>query len=205
MADNKLEETHFIGDVKVPNDRRKLEKMVKEVNGNIVVQEGGVFIPAAFLILGIALLGTAYQNFQIGKMMTMAILTALAILLLFILLRIMLRRKTPMMVLTPEGLQTTVFKTVVPWRGIEDFLINSSKSNSMNIAIGMEFVIADRFLPEENEKCRPGSYYDKQKKKLMISGVNFRLDTNRDTIIQEINTYRNAALARHKLEMNKFR
>jgi len=86
-----------------------------------------------------------------------------------------------------------------------DVTLNLRNVTVMNIAIGMEFVIADRFLPEENEKCRPGSYYDKQKKKLMISGVNFRLDTNRDTIIQEINTYRNAALARHKLEMNKFR
>lgn len=205
MADKKLEETHLIRDVKLPNDLKKLQAIANEVNGDIVIWEGGFFIPAAFFVLGVALLGTAYQNFQIGKMMSMTILCALAFLLFFILLRTMLRRRTPFMVLTPEGLDTSVFKTVVPWRGIEDFQINSSKSNSMNIAVGMEFVISDKFLPEENIKSRGGSYYDKEKKKLLISGFNFRLNTNRDTIIHQINTYRNAALARHKLEMKKYK
>lgn len=205
MADNKLEQTHLISDVKLPNNEKSLKAIAGEATGNIVVWEGGVFIPLAFLVLGIALIGTAYQNFEVGKMMSMAILGALALLLLFILVRTMLRRRIPFMVLTPEGLETTVFKTPVPWRGIKDFQINSSKSNSMNIAVGMEFVIDDKFLPEENQKCRGGSYYDKDKKKLMISGFNFRLDTNRDSLINEINTYRNAALARHKLEMKKYK
>ncbi|WP_297322114.1 hypothetical protein [uncultured Bartonella sp.] len=203
MVDNKLEETHLISDVKLPNNEKSLKAIAGEATGNIVVWEGGVFIPLAFLVLGLALIGTAYQNFEVGKMMSMAILGALALLLLFILVRTMLRRRIPFMVLTPEGLETTVFKTPVAWRGIKDFQINSSKSNSMNIAVGMEFVIDDKFLPEENQKCRGGSYYDKDKKKLMISGFNFRLDTNRDSLINEINTYRNAALARHKLEMKK--
>lgn len=205
MADSKLEETHLITDVKLPNNEKSLKAIADEATGNIVVWEGGVFIPLAFLVLGIALLGTAYQNFQIGKMMSMAILGALALLLFFILFRTMIRRRIPFMVLTPEGLETTVFKTPVPWRAIKDFQINSSKSNSMNIAVGMEFVIDDKFLPEENQKSRGGSYYDKDKKKLMISGFNFRLDTNRDSLIHELDTYRNAALARHKLEMKKYK
>ncbi|MHC5306299.1 hypothetical protein [Bartonella sp. LJL80] len=205
MVDRKLEETHLISDVKLPNDRRTLEAMAEGANGTFTVWEGGFFIPAAFFVLGVALLGTAYQNLMIGKMMTVAILCALALLLFFILFRTLIRRRVPFMTLTPEGLETTVFKTPVPWRGIEDFQINSSKSNSMNIAVGMEFVIADRYLPEENEKCRGGSYYDKQKKKLMISGFNFRLDTNRDSLIRQINAYRNAALARHRLEMKKYK
>lgn len=205
MADSKLDETHLIKDVKLPNNEKSLKAIAGQVTGNIIVWEGGIFIPLAFFVLGIALLGTAYQNFEVGKMMSMAILTALALLLFIILFRTMLRRRIPFMVLTPEGLETTVFKTPVPWRGISDFQINSSKSNSMNIAVGMEFVIDDKFLPEENQKCRGGSYYDKEKKKLMISGFNFRLDTNRDSLINELDTYRNAALARHKLEMNKYK
>lgn len=205
MADSKLEETHLISDIKLPNDEKSLKAIIDEVNGNITVWEGGFFVPLAFLVLGIALIGTAYQNVLIGKMMTAAILIALALLLFFILLRTMLRRHLPYMTLTPEGLETSVFKTPVPWRGIEDFQINSSKSNSMNVAVGMEFVIADKFLPEENKTCRGGSYYDKKTKKLMISGFNFRLDTNRDKLIGQINAYRNAALARHKLEMKKYK
>ncbi|WP_295895304.1 hypothetical protein [uncultured Bartonella sp.] len=205
MADSKLEETHLISDVKLPNDEKSLKAIIDEVKGNITVWEGGVFIPLAFLVLGIALIGTAYQNFQVGKMMSMVILGALALLLLFILIRTMVRRRIPYMVLTPEGLETTVFKTPVPWRGIEDYQINSSKSNSMNIAVGMEFLIDEKLLPEENKTCRGGSYYDNKTKKLMISGFNFRLDTNRDKLIGQINAYRNAALARHKLEMKKYK
>ena len=205
LADKKLEETHLISDVKLPNDEKSLKSIINKANSRITVWEGGVFIPLAFLVLGIALTGTAYQNFQIGKMMTMVILGALALLLFVILIRTMIRRRIPYMVLAPEGLETTVFKTPVPWRGITDFQINSSKSNSMNIAVGMEFVIDDKFLPEENTKCRGGSYYDKAKKKLMISGFNFRLETNRDKLINELDTYRNAALARHKLEMKKYK
>ena len=74
LADKKLEETHLISDVKLPNDEKSLKAIINEANGRITVWEGGVFIPLAFLVLGIALIGTAYQNFQIGKMMTTVIL-----------------------------------------------------------------------------------------------------------------------------------
>lgn len=203
--DKVLEETHYIQAVKLPNDRKKLEAIAEAGKGEVTVKEGGFIIPLAYVFFAVGIFILAGREFMVGRAMTGGIMTLLALFLVFLVFRWVLRRQTPFFTLTPEGLVCSVFKTPVPWRGIEDFQINSSKSNSMNLAVGMEFLIIDRFLPELADDPRTGSYYDEEKKCLMIAGTNFRLDMNRDQLIADINRYRNAALAQHKLQMDQYK
>lgn len=190
---------HALKTVRLPQSKEALEAIVRSASQTISVPEGGFVIPAAFGILALALFASAVQDFLIGKVVSAVIFIILAACLAFLLIKTILRRKIPFMIIRPEGLETTVFKTYVPWQGITDFQINSAKSNAMNVAVGMEFVIDEKFLPQRNEKSRGGSYYDNKTKKLMISGYNFKLDLNRDKITHYIETYRTAALARLKL------
>jgi len=201
MADRTLDETHLISAVRLPTNRKALENLANAAESSFIVLEGGIIIPAAFAVLAVVLAGTAVQEFLVGKVISTIVLGILAFFLAVIFVRTLLRRRIPLMTLTPEGIITTVFTTPVSWLGVDDFQINSSKSNAMNVAIGMEFLINKKYLPNVNEKCRGGSYYDEKTKKLMISGFNFRLDTNRDKLIAMIDTYRKAALARRELAL----
>lgn len=193
-----------LSDLKVPNDKRKLQDMVKKANQTVTVNEGGVMIPAAFLMFGIAIISLAIQEFLIGKVLSVIFLVGFAIVLFTLFTRALLRRRTPFFVLTPKGLETSVFQTPLPWRGITDFQINATKSNAFNITVVMEFDIDEKYLPALNEKCRPASYYDEKRKMLKISGLNFRLDMGRDKLNDLINDYRLVALAEQKLTMRKF-
>ncbi|EJF91142.1 hypothetical protein [Bartonella tamiae] len=204
MPNNKRNFSHQLSDVKLPHDKKKLKDLAKKTKQDVPVWEGGFFIPMAFLILSLALFSTAYPYSVNGIFLTSMILYIFAAFLLFIFCRTILRRRTPYFILTPYGLVTSVFKTPINWNGIQDFQINSSKTNAMNIAVGMEFLIDPKFLPEQNIKRRWGSYYDTRTEKLYISGFNFHHDMNRDKLIEMILLYRNAALARQKLEQRSF-
>lgn len=203
--DKVLEKTHYIQAVKLPNDHKKLEEIAGAAQGDITVWEGGFIIPLTYAFLGVGIIILSVQELMTGRAMTATIMTLIALFLFFLVLRWILRRQIPFFTLTREGLVCSVFKTVVPWRGIEDFQINAAKSNALNLLVGMEFQIIDRFLPELTDQPRTGSYYDEEKKRLMIAGNNFRLDTNRDQLIADINRYRNAALAQHKLQMKQYK
>lgn len=203
MAKEDLPST-AITSVRLPNDRKTLETIASGTQDNITIWEGGIWIPLLIIFLAVGILGEAYSSFHVGRVMTAFILLLISCGLIYLSFRIVTRRKIPFFTLTPEGLETSVFVTAVPWRAITDFQINAAKTNVYNIAVGMEFTIDDHFLPQQNAKSRSGSYYDEKTKKLMISGFNFRLDTNRDKLIEEISTYRKAAMARHKLQMKDY-
>lgn len=204
LMSDKFIPSNKLSDLKVPNDKRKLQDIVKKANQTVTVNEGGFMIPAAFLMFGIAILSLALQEFYSGKILSVMFLVGFSIVLLTLFTRALLRRRTPFFILTPQGLETSVFQTPLPWRGIKDFQINATKSNAYNITVVMEFEIDEKYLPALNPKCRPASYYDEKRKTLKVSGLNFRLDMGRDKLNDLINDYRLAALAEQKLAMRKF-
>lgn len=203
MSD-RFKPSNKLTDLKVPNDKRKLQDIVKKASSDVTIWEGGFMIPATFLMFGIAIFSLAIQEFFMGKLLSVIFLIAFSIVLFTLFIRAILRRRTPFFILTPQGLETSVFQTPLPWRAIKDFQINATKSNAYNITVVMEFELDDKFLPALNEKCRPSSYYDEKRKMLKVSGLNFRLDMGRDKLNDLINDYRLAALAEQKLAMRKF-
>lgn len=195
---NTFKSSHKLTNLKVPKDKRKRQDIIKKAQKTIPILEGGIIIPAVFLIFGGAIFFLGLEQFFLGKKLSVVFLFGFAIVLFTLFIRALLRRSTPFFILTPQGLVTSVFKTVLPWHAITDFQINATKSNAYNITIMIEFEINDKFLPLLHEKCRPASYYDAKSKMLKIAGLNFRRNMNRDKLIDLINDYRLADIAQQK-------
>lgn len=193
------DQDHKLANVKLPRDKAQLKQMVDAAQSTITIHEGGLFIPLALSMMSVLVFIIAYSSFVTNQMLAGYVFTgftAFAILLIVLTLR---RYKKPYFIITPKGLETSVFQSPISWLAIQDFKIISAKSNSMNLYVKMEFLIDDAHLLKLNKACRSGSYYDEKTKKLIISGFNFKLDTNRDKIIETLNIYRHAALAAQAL------
>lgn len=209
MADNNAQKNHPISNVKLPEDRQKLLQLANTVNQDIVVRDRTTFIIIVlifsflmFVIFNIALYFDPDPN---TAFLVKIIVACVPVVILYLIFRNFLARRIPLFTLKPEGLETSVFKTPIPWEGILVFKERASiLHQSLNIGTAITFNIDPDYMPEKTGKPRFHSSFVKLSKSLgnnalTILGYGVR-NTTSDVVLAQIQTYRTAALARKKLQ-----
>lgn len=209
MADNNAQKNHSISNIKLPEDRQKLLQLANSVNQDIVVRDRTTFIIIilifSFLIFVLFNLALYFNPQPNTSFLAKIIVACIPVLILYLIFRNFSARRIPLFTLKPEGLETSVFKTTIPWEGILDFKERASSFHqSLNIGTAITFNIDTDYLPEKTGKPRFRSSFVRLSKSLgdnalTISGCGVRSTTS-DVVLAQIQTYRTAALARKKLQ-----
>lgn len=120
---NALSEYDSMTDIEKANYKKDLSGVVSATRGSIEVKEGfGVTLFSLFGlgILFIVMVVIRYPKGEITGNEAIGWIIAALLSLLFA-LRIYTTLHIPLFTIRPEGLETSVFKTPIPWTAIENF------------------------------------------------------------------------------------
>lgn len=206
MTNNSARRNHSIS---LPEDQQKLLELANSVNQDIDVMEKStlVIVALSFSAIIFCLVNIA-QYFSPEPdipFLVRVIVACMPVIILYIIYRNFSSRRIPLFTLKPEGLQTSFFKTPVPWEGILDFKERASVLHqAFNIGTVITFNINPDYMPEKSGKPRYRSSFVRLSKSLgnnalTIAGSGFR-NTTHDTVLAQIEAYWTAALARKKLQ-----
>lgn len=207
MTDNNPPKDRSISNETLPEDRQELIKLANSVDQSIEVKENTaawVIITsiASAITIALAIFIFMDSNFAI---LLKAFIIAVALFWLYLLFNIIKSRQTPLLVIKPEGLETSVFKTPVPWDAILDFNDKASFIHKdLNMGAALIFHLDENYIPEINPKPRFQSTYYKKNQMygdnvLVINGCGI-LNSDATIVLGQVADYRKAALARKKLQ-----
>ena len=199
---NALSEYDSMTDIEKANYKKDLSGVVNATKGSIEVKEGfGITLFCLFGlgILFIVMVVIRYPKGEITGNEAIGWIIAALLSLLFA-LRIYTTLHIPLFTIRPEGLETSVFKTPIPWTAIENFDGSTATCKGIiTVAEAFSFVLNEKYLPEQNAKSRFRSGYMKKTKTLGISCVTLRR-TNCNTVLEQLELYQSAAYARQMLQ-----
>lgn len=199
---NALSEYDSMNDTEKANYKKELSAVVNSTRDPIVVKEGfGVTLFSLFGlgVLFIVMVCARYPKGEITGNEAIGWIIAALLSLLFA-LRIYSALHIPLFTLRPEGLETSVFKTPIPWIGIENFDGNTVTCKGLiTVAEAFSFVLDEKYVPEQNAKSRFRCAYIKKTKTLAISCVTLRW-TNTEKVLNKLELYHYAAFAREILK-----
>lgn len=198
---------HPISDVQLPEDRQKLLELANSTNQNIVVRERTIsWVIVTGILSSVSILLDIFVFKDPDSSIFLKVFVSFMVLIfVYLLFNIIKSRKVPLLTIKPEGLDTSVFTTPVPWDAILDFSDRASFIHKgLNMGAALIFNLDENRIPEKNKKPRFQSVYYKKNQMygdnvLVINGCGI-LNSNCDIVLAQIAAYRMAALARKKLQ-----